>query len=87
MVGVCSFIFIFFCLLKLILGTKYFLPLLDWRWVKYAPSVWATAALLHALELSETERVISLIKVSKVGTVYIFAQLHNLLIINFELIG
>ncbi|KAJ3698183.1 hypothetical protein LUZ61_001888 [Rhynchospora tenuis] len=37
----------------------------DWRWLKHAPSVWATAALLHAVEFNETECVMSLIKVSK----------------------
>ncbi|KAJ4815620.1 CYCLIN D3 [Rhynchospora pubera] len=37
----------------------------DWRWVKHAPSVWATAALLRVVEFDETECIISLIKVSK----------------------
>ncbi|KAJ3693292.1 hypothetical protein LUZ60_008772 [Juncus effusus] len=39
--------------------------LADWRWVKYKPSIWAAAALLHALELEETEHIMSLINVSK----------------------
>ncbi|KAJ1697747.1 hypothetical protein LUZ63_006259 [Rhynchospora breviuscula] len=61
--------YFFFCLFnfypKLSLVFKIFSCLLDWRWVKHAPSVWATAALLHAVEFDETECIISLIKVSK----------------------
>lgn len=64
--AICSLLFFF--LLTFILGTKSFLFLLDWRWVKYSPSIWATASLLHAMDFDETERIMSLIKVSKVGT-------------------